>query len=155
MKEIVLKTGEVATVDDEDYQRVTAHRWYRLIAGKATRKIYAQSTAGTMHRLIMGYPTRKIDHKDGNGLNNQRQNLRLATDIQNARNRRKQSSPSSSRYKGVGFNKRTGKWRADIGDGGRVITIGYFTDEIAAARAYDDRAIRLHGEFACLNFQRV
>ena len=70
-------------------------------------------------------------------------------------NRRKQTSNSSSQYKGVAWLKRTGKWQARIMYNGRSIFIGQFDDEKAAARAYDAKAAELFGEYAALNFRAV
>lgn len=105
-----------------------------------------------MHALITGWP--RVDHRDGNGLNNQRTNLRQATALQNMWNRRK-TAAAASRYKGVTWYRPTKRWTAAIRVGGRVRYLGYFRDEQAAARAYDTAAREVHGEFACLNFPPI
>lgn len=104
-----------------------------------------------MHRLIMGVedPKLQVDHKNHNGLDNRRDNLRLCTDKQNKANLRKSSIPSASIYKGVRFFKNRRKcWNAYINDYG---SIGYYCTEQAAAIAYNLKALELHGEFAYLN----
>jgi len=91
-----------------------------------------------------------VDHIDHNGLNNRRSNLRLCTLAQN--NRNMVSRTGSSKYKGVCWHGGTKKWNAKIRLNRKCYHIGLFTDEIAAAKAYDKKAKELHGQFACLNF---
>ena len=104
-----------------------------------------------MHRQILGLKRGDIcDHKDGDGLNNTRKNLRKATHSQNGANRLRISG--TSKYRGV--HKETGRknWRAALTHDGKTIRIGTFDSEIDAAHAYDRKAIELHKEFARLNF---
>ena len=151
-RRIPLTRGKFALVDAEDYYRLAQFKWCAQL-GKTT--IYASRRDGgksiKMHRLIMDPPDHLlVDHIDHNGLNNCRSNLRLCTIAQNACN-----APShglSSKYKGVCWNKRKEKWIARIRLNGKIYNLGYFTDEIAAAKAYDKKAGQLHGQFACLNF---
>jgi hypothetical protein len=89
-----------------------------------------------------------VDHKDGNGLNNCRDNLRVCTRRQNQANRR--SRRGVSRFVGVYPHK--DKWIAEITSHGRHFYLGYFDDEVQAAKARDRKAWELHGEFAYLNF---
>src|SRR5690606_29091416 len=92
----------------------------------------------------------RIDHKDGNGLNNVRSNLRKATLAENNRNVRKQYG-TTSRFKGVCWHLRMSKWVARIHYNGTAYYLGSFDDEREAARVYDDWARQLHGEFARTN----
>ncbi len=105
-----------------------------------------------MHREIMGVTKRGImvDHKDMNGINNQRHNLRICTDSENKCNK-KSHKGSISQYKGVSMSKGKTRWVAQIAFNKRVIKVGGFIDEISAARAYNAAATYLHGEFARLN----
>jgi hypothetical protein len=103
-----------------------------------------------MHQLILR--TKYIDHIDGNGLNNTRGNLRIATTKQNTWNRKKRTIPTSSKYKGVSVIKGRDRWQCRIYANGTRFFLGYFASEIEAARAYDKKAIELFGEFARLNF---
>ena len=104
-----------------------------------------------MHRLILGEPPSDqkviVDHRDGNGLNNQRSNLRWVTKQENNCNR---AGFGSSGFLGV--SKSRGKWVAKIRRDGIRYHLGTFVSEIEAAKAYDAKAIQLHGEFANLNF---
>ncbi len=92
-----------------------------------------------------------VDHIDGNKANNCRFNLRNCTRQENQRNRGK-ATGASSRFKGVYFDKKVRKWCAAITLGRRNVWLGYYTDEMEAARAYDRKAVELFGEFARLNF---
>jgi hypothetical protein len=162
MIEIPLTQGQVALVDDCDVA-LAAFKW---CATRDTRRYYARRNGRVyLHRVIairMGLldaleDKRHIDHIDGNGCNNQRANLRLATPRENQWNTRKQLN-CSSQYKGVSFDAHRG-WRVQISDGkiqangnARLRHIGYFDTELDAALAYDAAARTAFGEFACTNF---
>lgn len=156
---IPLTRGYVAIVDDEDYQWLRQWRWgvwaYERRA-YAVRNLYLgnqRQSRVRMHREILQAPEGMlVDHIDGNGLNNRRSNLRLATHKENARNSRKSIGVSSSTYKGVAYEKETGQWRARIRDDNGLVYIDRYHSEEAAACAYDLAAVRCHGEFARLNF---
>lgn len=93
-----------------------------------------------------------VDHINHNGLDNRKANLRFATCRQNAWNSRKGGNRGASRYKGVQWNKNSKKWQAVIyNNNSRKIYLGFFDDEKAAARAYNEAAQKYHGEFALLN----
>jgi AP2 domain. len=149
MSEIPLLRGQVALVDDEDYEMLVAYGTWRIASG-----VYAGMMRGgrtiLMHRVILGPQAgQEIDHINMDGLDNRRSNLRLATKSQNGIHRPK-PRPSASRYKGVGWWRRDSCWRVKIGHGGRHV--GYFANEDDAAHAYDAEAIRTYGAFAWLNF---
>ncbi|MGD9110451.1 MAG: AP2 domain-containing protein [Phycisphaerales bacterium] len=93
-----------------------------------------------------------VDHINCNALDNRRANLRIVTRMQNAKNRSKSKKKCSSIYKGVSWNKSSKKWCALIRANHKPIYLGYFDDEIEAAKAYDAAAKKYHKEFACLNF---
>jgi len=92
-----------------------------------------------------------VDHIDHDGLNNSRNNLRICSLAQNARNAVGNAN-TSSKYKGVGWHRRIKKWVATIQFNKKVYHMGYFENEIDAAKAYDKKARQLHRQFACLNF---
>jgi len=149
MKEIQLTRGMVALVDDEDYEYLNKWHWY-VYKGYST--FYALSKIKhkdlKMHRIIMNCPKdMQVDHKDGNGLNNQKGNLRICTNAQNQANRK---SYGKSKYLGVSYNRNT-YIQAYIGHNKRNIYLGVFKTEEEAAIAYNEAAIKLHGEFAKLN----
>jgi hypothetical protein len=153
MERIPLVNGRgFALVDDGDVPLVSGYRWYLLDAGHTC---YAMARPGHrtiyMHALIMGESG--PDHRDGDGLNNQRSNLRPATRTQQNANRRADLG-GTSRYKGVGWHKASNRWRAYIKISGRYQGLGNFDAEADAARAYDAAAILAFGEFARLNFPR-
>jgi len=159
MKEIKLsqigknKGKYVALVDDEDYDVLNQFKWY---ATKQGNTLYAKRNITVdgkhkkvrMHCAIMN--RKSIDHRDGDGLNNQKSNLRFCTRSENGMNRIKHKSMSSI-YKGVSLNKPNGKWIAHIKINGKVIHLGYFFSEVDAAMAYNKKAISLFCEFANLN----
>lgn len=164
MSEIILTQGKVTLVDDDDYEWLSGWKWF------AHRKkawsgptYYARNNTGTttvmMHRVILGLKhgdNRQCDHIDGDGLNNQRSNLRVCTSRQNQYNRRG-NRRGVSRYKGVGICSRSGKWIARIrkGRAGKQIYLSSFDSEAEAARCYDRAALKYFGEFARLNFREI
>jgi hypothetical protein len=93
-----------------------------------------------------------VDHRNTDSLDNRRVNLRLATHSQNSCNSRRDKSNTYSRYRGVSFNKRKQKWFAAIRANGKKTWLGYYDNELDAAKAYDLAAKKYHGEFAMLNF---
>lgn len=139
-----------AVVDEADYPLVAAHKWYVL---KSLRNTYAQGKDGQlMHRLITGATVDeiKVDHRDNDGLNNTRENLRVGTQSQNLANQRKQKDCQTP-YKGVCTVTGSKKFRAMIGKDGKREYLGSFATAEEAARAYNKRAVELFGPFAGLN----
>lgn len=134
MKEIALTQGQVAMVDDEDYEQLSQCKWQ---AHKYNKTYYAQNSKKiSMHREIMGNPQNKqIDHIDGNGLNNQKNNLRIVTSRQNHQNLHIERS---SIYPGVSWRKDRRKWRSLIRINGKTVSLGHFENEIDAFDAYCD-----------------
>src|ERR1019366_9503047 len=142
MKTIPLSQGCVALVDDADYDRVSAYKWSatktktNVYGVRKVRTLAGRTTSQLLHRFILGVTYREIDvdHEDHNGLNCQRHNLRKCVRGENDGNRRK--TRGSSQYKGVSWSKNKGRWRACITIE-RTVHLGYFTDEVQAALAYD------------------
>lgn len=158
MKLIPLTQGQHAVVDDGDFKRLNAHRWYALAWTNGSGKFYAvRSTprpdGGSrrlfMHREILDIDADlRVDHINGDSLDNRRQNLRPCTTQQNNFNRRRRKTGS---YHGVEFNN--GRWLAVIHEGKRRVVLGSHHTPKAAAQAYDAEAIRRRGQFAQLNFR--
>jgi len=150
---IPLTNGRSTIVDDADAAIASAHKWF---AHAGTHTIYVRRTTDQLglHRFLLDCPSNlQVDHINGDGLDNRRINLRTATIRQNQYNRRK-SMQGSSRYKGVVFVRTVSAkpWKARITIDGKLRQIGYFADEIDAARAYDSVAREEYGDFAYLNF---
>ena len=158
MKEIPLSQGMVALVDDEDYEDLMQFKWCAFRVGNAfyaMRRAYRNGkwTSERLHRRIMNaQPGESVDHINHNGLDCRRENLRLCAHSENLCNQVKQKRETSSRFKGACWNKRNGKWMSVIKRNGKQVYLGYFATDEEAARAYDEAAKRLFGEFALLNF---
>lgn len=153
MKQIALTNSkEFVLVDDNDYELLNKHRWYAITIKLCT---YAQRRDGSkhvmMHNVITGY--KLTDHKNRNGLDNRRENLRDASYSENAANRIKARNCSSI-YKGVSQCSKTGNWRAYINKG-KFKSLGTFKTQEEAAKAYDKAALEAFGEYARLNFPEV
>lgn len=143
----------MALVDDEDYAELSRFKWSACVS---VNTVYAQRHEGgttiMMHRSILGVTDKqsKVDHKDHNGLNNQRHNLRIATPVQNAQNA-KAHRDGVSKFKGV-KPSRDGTWYASIRANRKTEHLGTFKTQTEAAKAYDAKAIQYFGEFAHTNF---
>ncbi len=157
MKEIQLSQGKVALVDDSDFEYLNHHKWY---AHKGHNTFYARRHAPRvngkqhtilMHQVIVGNGSESVDHIDGDGLNNQSHNLRIATHQQNMHNTGKQHNNSSG-FKGVTWNKDCKKWQAQIQANGKHHYLGLFATAEEAAEVWNTAARAWHGEFARTNF---
>ena len=164
---VQLTQGKCAIVDDADYLRVRRFKWFAHKSETgiwyAVRSLKADGVRMDigMHRLLLGAGSeQEVDHRDGDGLNNRRENIRLCTKRQNARNRKQRPWPTkSSVFQGVCWSTRVRRWRAYICAGplnalghSKQIYIGQFLTEEDAAAAYDVYALRLFGSFAKTNF---
>lgn len=160
MKEITLTKGYVALVDDEDYEWLNQYKWHADVR-KNTKNVYAKRTTWVnrkvggvlMHRQILGIldkPEIEGEHKDRNGLNNQRENIRQATRSQNLWNT-SSAKNATSKYLGVYWYKTRSQWKSEIMKDRKRKCLGYYQHESDAAMAYNTAAKELHGEFANLN----
>ena len=152
MKRIPLTQGKEALVDDEDFEWLSQWKW---CAAKDKKTFYAKRRAKgqtiLMHRELIGAkPGEQVDHRDGNGLNNQDTNTRICTHRENNLNRRPNNNTSG--FKGVSWCKGRKKWVSQIKVLGYAFTLGRFLTREEAARAYDSAVRKYFGEFAHLNF---
>lgn len=162
MKQIPLTCGKVAIVDDTDYPIISQFKWrakkqksgiwyaatsvrYRGVTGKRPWGFF-------MHNLILGF--RLADHKDGNGLDNRRGNLREAWPYENSWNRRRRKT-SIAPFKGITRIKtcKSPRYQASIMCRGKYHYLGLFKDPKQAAKAYDDAALKMFGDFALTNLK--
>lgn len=152
MKQIILSSGEEVLVDDADFEKLSEFKWHKF-KGVRSRTYYAVTLCNRkailMHRLIMNAPNDlTVDHINLNGLDNRRENLRLATRTQQNANTRGQRR-NKTHLKGVFKERNT--YRARITVNNERIHLGFYKNPVDAARAYNEAALRYFGEFARLN----
>ena len=156
MKLIPLTQGKFAQVDDEDFDDLNQYKWY-AVKGKGfnppyyARRRQFNGKGIEMHQQLLGLQIGELgDHKDGDGLNNQRFNIRKCTFMQNKMNQRAKSN-RLSKYKGVGYRSSRKIWTANITHEGVHYYLGSSKSEEVAALLYNQKAIELFKEFARLN----
>lgn len=165
MIEVPLTKGQVALIDDEDADLVLAHKWHALNRTRSTTAFIAarnvpagprRQRTQPMHRFLMGLDfgdPRQVDHINFDPLDNRRPNLRVVTGKQNLQYKPSQRG-STSRFVGVSWQSRSGRWVAQIGVDGRMVHLGYHDTEEAAAAARD-RFVVEHGLPHALNLEVV
>lgn len=149
---VPLTQGYEAVIDAADVPLVDGRNWYAVTDGNTSYAVRADRSKHkqrivSIHRVILGEPEGlDVDHVDGNGLDNRRANLRVATRSQNQWNQRLRIDNTSG-YKGVHWDKAEGKWKARIRLNGTRISLGYYGTLDAAHEAYAKASAQLHGEF--------
>jgi hypothetical protein len=169
--QVPLGHGVFALIDADDFERINAFKWHAKRKSSQPGRLYAQrtvrltsgrdgkKTAVTLHREVMcALPHEVIDHRNGNGLDNRKENLRRTDARGNATNVTSSKNHKRGGWKGVSWNPTAGKWQAAICAGEvkangkrRQLYLGCFDDPIAAARVYDAAARKHFGEFAACN----
>ena len=157
-RKIYLGESEWAILDQQDYYTFGNFKWSlggngkKFYAVRGVKDEIGEIKIVRLHRQIIEAPDGLlVDHRNGNGLDNRRTNLRIATQSQNMQNRQKRKN-STSRFIGVWFVKNKNRWESRITYQGKRIWLGRFDNEIEAAKTYDAAARKYHGEFARLNF---
>lgn len=147
-----LKPTLIALVDDKDYEFLNKYSWSysKWQNGKICAITTINGKTVKMQKLLMPEPNKTVDHKNGDTLDNQRDNLRYASQGQQVYNRRKHKNGVTSKYKGV-YEHKQGGFVAQITYNYKSMYIGIFPTEKRAAIAYNLRAKELFGEFAKLN----
>lgn len=156
-REIPLTKGYVALVDEEDYERISAYKWFACVkphgvyAARRTGWVDGRRGYIPMHRAVLGDPPAEqltVDHIDPNRtLDNRRSNLRWADHRGQMANRRRPSNNTSG-HKGVSWNSNAGKWMAQIQHCKKSINLGYYDTPELASKAYAAASAKLQGEFA-------
>lgn len=154
---IELTQGYTTLVDAADYDWVSKHRWRYHNGGRAVRwqNMNGKTQTLFLHRAVLEHhgvclDGLQTDHRNRCPLDNRRSNLRVATHSENMQNRSMHKNNSSG-FTGVWWSREKKKWVAELRANGRKHYLGAFTDIDKAARAYDQAALELHGEFATLN----
>jgi len=152
-RRIPLTRGKFAIVEAQDYYRLVRFRWHAVFNSKTfyAARIERGKTIKMHREITCGPKDLVVDHVDRNGLNNRRGNLRLCSAAENGRNTGS-SARGTSKYKGVHWHRRMRKWAAAIQYNKKVYHIGYFSDEVEAAEAYDKKAREFFGKYGYLNF---
>ena len=155
MKTIKLTKGKVALVDDEDYERLNQYKWHAAqdreiwYAKRKSAKISGKQKTITMHREIMNATKGvQVDHRNGDGLYNQKTNLRFCTHQQNQQNRKNPQKNNKLGIKGVRWDRNAKKFQARITIKGKQLYLGLFTVLADADQAYRVAEIKYFGEFA-------
>jgi hypothetical protein len=151
MSLIKLTQNKYSAVDEDDFIKLNRYKWHYNVKRKGDQG-YAQRKSKNkiiyMHDFIVNCPPNKIvDHKDGDSLNNKKENLRICTQTNNMMNKSIMSNNKSG-YKGVHFHKQTGKWRAQIKVKGKIKSLGLFDNPEDASKIRNKAAKLYHGEFA-------
>jgi HNH endonuclease len=157
-KQIQLSQGVFTVIDDEDFEYLNQWKWRINNYGYAVRNQNIKSPSGKktsriirMHRVILNPDSNlQVDHINNDKLDNRKINLRQCTNQENGRNRPKPITNTSG-FKGIEWLERNKKWRARIGVNKVLIHIGLFSCKIEAAKAYNNAALKYHGQFANLN----
>jgi hypothetical protein len=158
METFTLTQGQVALIDDDDFDRVNERKWqaqWKVGGCYAVTKMRVPNIRHvSMHRLIMGEPIGlEIDHINMRTLDNRKCNLRIVTRLQNRMNKGKPSNNTSG-FKGVCFIKKCGRYRATILVNGKLLFMGYFKTATEAAYVHDEAARKYHGVYGRYNFPR-
>ena len=151
-KQIPLTKCKFAIVDDDDYEYLSSFKWCVNAQGYAIRGFRRNGAKIQVRMHLLVKPRgegQEVDHINGDKLDNRKSNLRIVTRKQNSYTTK--ARPGTSSHKGVSWSKQKNRWRSRITVNGREIHLGLFCNEIDAAKAYNDAALKHYGEYAKLN----
>lgn len=162
MASIIARPNTEVLIDEEDFDLVNSMAWYVRKPHPRSkeyvycrRKVDGKDRSTPLHRFVLNLglndQKRTVDHINGNTLDNRKSNLRICTISENLRNLKLRKTNKSG-YKGVNYHKHQKKWASRICINRKRIHLGYFTNEVDAAKAYDEASKKYHGEFGSLNF---
>jgi len=159
---IPLTRGYSTVIDDADFEEVSKRKWFTRDGGGLVyayrhnpRRLRPPAVIALHRQLIAALPGEIVDHINGDGLDNRRKNLRIATRSENMTNRHNFApARGRSRFRGVFFRRdcRSQPWCSQIKRHGKTYNLGYHATEERAAEAYDAAVIAFGDPFACLNF---
>lgn len=164
MKLIKISRNKFTKVDDDDFEKASRYKWCALKSANTFYAIhtfrkgkqFGKSNGIRLHSLIMNPPVGfEIDHINGDGLDNQKSNLRIVTRAENGRCFKTKQAGTTSMFRGVYWNSRIKKWRAHVKFNQKQYHCGYFLDETLAAIARDKKAIELGYSIQGLNFRFI
>lgn len=158
MKKILLTQGQIALVDDEDFDFINQWKWYyekknRNNTGYAIRtvKINGKRKRLYMHRVLLKAPDgMEVDHKNMNGIDNRKENIRVCTCLENKRHYSVRRDNRTG-IKGVSWDKRRQKYRVQISIKGKRLWLGTYNSLSDATTIYNEAARQYYKEFAYLN----
>ena len=157
MKTIQLTQGLSVQVDSPDYDALSKFKWCAVRLGRRKQPYAARGVNKRlvlMHRVLMNPKQgQRVDHRNGDTLDNRRENLRACSHQENSFNKKRTTKQGGrpTGLRGICWHNRLKKWQASICLNGRKVHLGYFASDCEAGRAYDRACRKMFGDFASPN----